>query len=94
MQQDPAFPRWANVRVTLGDQSTRTGHVLVDHGDRVHVEYTTPAGYFAARHFARSAVELLPTTLCGTHGSRNRVCAAATGHVGNHTFVIRSERED
>ncbi|HYW90556.1 MAG TPA: hypothetical protein VFB50_22485 [Chloroflexota bacterium] len=94
MERGIALPRWANVRVTLGDRTTRTGHVLVDYGDRVLVEYTTPAGFFAARKFLRSAVELLETTLCGTHGSRNRVCAAAAGHVGDHTFVIRSGRED
>jgi len=94
MERGTALPRWANVRVTLGDKSTRTGHVLVDYGDRVLVEYSTPAGNFAARRFSRAAVELLPTTLCGAHGSRNRVCAAAAGHVGDHSYVIRSGRED
>jgi len=68
--------------------------VLVDYGDRVMVEYTTPAGNFAARRFSRAAVELLETALCGTHGSRNRVCAEAAGHMGNHNFVLRSDHED
>jgi len=93
MERGTALPRWANVRVTLGDHTTRTGHVLVDYGDRIFVEYGTPAGAFAQRKFARSAVELLPTALCGAHASRDRVCAAAAGHVGDHNYVIRSGRE-
>jgi hypothetical protein len=90
------LPRWANVRVTLGDNTTRIGHVLVDHGDTVTVEYKSPAGHFQCRRFQRAGIELLPTTLCGEfyQGTRNRICAAGLGHVGEHNWVIRTVRED
>lgn len=89
-----ALPRWANVRVTLGDRTSRTGKVLTDTARGVLVEYPTAGGSFAQRRFARAAVELLDTPLCGTSGTRDRVCAAALGHVGDHDFVLRTVRED
>jgi hypothetical protein len=47
------------VVVTLGDNTQRAGQLLVDRGERVTVEYRTPAGYFACREFNRSAVVVL-----------------------------------
>jgi hypothetical protein len=88
------LPRWANVRITLGDKTIRTGKVLVDHGDKVTVEYQSAIGAFQCRSLNRSAIELLPTELCGAAGTRNRVCAAGLGHVGDHNFVLRTIRED
>jgi hypothetical protein len=73
------LPRWGYVRITLRDNTTRTGRVLVDHGDTVTVEYRSPAGHFQCRRLQRAAIELLPTTLCDETG-----CTAGLGHVGHH----------
>lgn len=89
-----SLPRWASVQITMGDKSTRTGKVLVDHGDRVTVEYQSAIGAFQCRRVKRSTVTLLPTTLCGAAGSRGRVCAAGLGHVGDHQLVLKTVRED
>jgi hypothetical protein len=75
------FPRWANVRVTLADGTTRVGHVLVDHGARVLVEYQSRVGRFQCRSLPRFALELLPTDPCDMPG-----CRDALGHVGDHSM--------
>ena len=95
MQNHP-LPRWGNVNITMRDGSIRQGHLLVDHGVMLTVEYKSPAGRFQCRRVHRSQVELLPTELCGiAHDTRpDRVCAAARDHVGTHSWVIRTERED
>jgi hypothetical protein len=53
------LPGRALVVVTLGDNTQRAGQLLADRGDKLTVEYRTPAGHFACREFNRSAVAIL-----------------------------------
>jgi hypothetical protein len=86
--------RWSLVRVTLGDKTTRTGRALVVRGDKVTVEYASASGAFQCRDFKRSDVDALPTPKCDYVDHHGRICAIGEGHVGDHYFILRTERED
>lgn len=56
-----ALPGRKLVYVTLKDGTRRIGQLLTERGDKVNVEYLSPAGHFQCRLLNRSQIEVIET---------------------------------